>query len=242
MENIIIFGDSHTRSFSNIPNVYPFFLGSGKHFNLFDDCIKNITDAIHRFFKVYTYDFSRTVFCLYFGEPNCRFLINNDWRIFSNIPMTKWNKIVIQNKFDEIQKLIGNYSLIINTIHIYTKNILLFTPTTAFYPSYVHMTHFNQCLKNKYQDMVIDLYANISEIDMYKTQKIDKIICRKELLNENISYDPIHLNHNISKLLTRLLVEQNRFNINIAHDKPNDFIFQKHASFDTFVIRSSFES
>ena len=104
------------------------------------------------------------------------------------------------------------------------------------------MTHFNQCLKNTYQDMVIDLYANISEIDMYKTNKIDKIICRKELLNENISYDPIHLNHNISKLLTHLLVEQNRFNINIAHDNPNDFIFQKHASFDTFVIRSSFES
>ena len=35
MENIIIFGDSHTRSYTNRKNIFPFFFGPGKEYNLF---------------------------------------------------------------------------------------------------------------------------------------------------------------------------------------------------------------
>jgi len=42
MENIIIFGDSHTRSYINHKNIFPFFIGPGKDFNLFKHNIQNI--------------------------------------------------------------------------------------------------------------------------------------------------------------------------------------------------------
>ena len=42
MENIIIFGDSHTRSYKNKKNIFPFFLGTGKEYNLFKHNIQKI--------------------------------------------------------------------------------------------------------------------------------------------------------------------------------------------------------
>lgn len=118
MDNIIIFGDSHTRSYTNHKNIFPFFLGQGKEFNLFKYNIKKIENKIDSFFCKYHYNYSKTLFCLNFGEPNCRYLLNNDWHIFSKIELKQWNEIPIVNKNNEIFDLIENYKHIIKLLHL----------------------------------------------------------------------------------------------------------------------------
>ena len=113
MENIIIFGDSHTRSYTNRKNIFPFFFGPGKEYNLFLQNINNIEKKIESFFSKYPNNYSKTLFCLNFGEPNCRYLLNNDWQIFSNIKIKQWKEIQIVNKNNEILCLVENYEKII---------------------------------------------------------------------------------------------------------------------------------
>tara|TARA_B100000900_G_scaffold412425_1_gene434179 strand:+ start:348 stop:1058 length:711 start_codon:yes stop_codon:yes gene_type:complete len=205
MENIVIFGDSHTRSYANYKNIFPFFLGPGTEFNLFKHNIQKIESKIESFFCKYHYNYSKTLFCLNFGEPNCRYLLNNDWQIFSKIKLKQWKEIPIDNKNAEINYLIQNYEHIINMLRKYTNNIAIITPTTAFFPSYNYMTYFNTILKNKYDDMIIDIYNEIAQPSLFDIKKYDKIECKKSLLNNDIDYDPIHLNNNIVDIFIDIL-------------------------------------
>lgn len=237
MKSIIIFGDSHTRSFQNKSNVYPFFLGPGKKYNLFDNNIINIEKEIYRFFSIYKYDFSNTLFCLYFGEPNCRYLIKNNWCIHSNVPITEWMNINIINRDAEIQKCIINYSKAIDALKKFTNNITVITPTTAFYPSYNYMTIFNKLLKDTYKELVIDLYSKISIQNIYEQHTYNSIICKQQLLNKDISYDPIHLNNNVCDLFMMILKETHKisFDINTSNNQER-FNFKKNKLHSTYLI------
>jgi hypothetical protein len=235
MENIIIFGDSHTRSYINHKNIFPFFIGPGKEFNLFKHNIQNIKKKIDSFFCRYHYDYSKTLFCLNFGEPNCRYLLNNDWYLFKNIELKLWKEIPIVNKNNEIFNLIENYEDIIKLLKKHTNNIVIITPTTAFFPSYNYMTYFNSILKNKYGDMVIDIYNEIAHPSIYDIKKYDKIECKKSLYND-IEYDPIHLNNNIADIFIDILNRKQILSQKFYTVINKSFEFKVNSKFNCNII------
>lgn len=236
MENIIIFGDSHTRSYKNKKNIFPFFLGAGKEYNLFKHNIQKIEKKIDSFFSKYPNNYSQTLFCLNFGEPNCRYLLNNDWQIFSKIKLKQWNEIPIVNKNNEIFNLIENYEDIINVLMKYTNNIVIITPTTAFFPSYNYMTYFNSLLKNKYGDKVIDIYNEIAQPSLFDIKKYEKIVCKKSLLNNDIEYDPIHLNNNIVDIFIDILNKKHILSQKFYTEVNESFIFKVNSKFNTNIL------
>ena len=75
MKDIVILGESHTRSFSYRKNILPFFMGSGKIINL--DNIKSINKAINNI--ILKLNKKECLIFLYIGEPNCRYPIKNHW-------------------------------------------------------------------------------------------------------------------------------------------------------------------
>ena len=236
MENIIIFGDSHTRSYKNRKNIFPFFLGTGKEYNLFKHNIQKIEKKIDSFFSKYPNNYSQTLFCLNFGEPNCRYLLNNDWLIFSKIKLKQWNEIPIINKNNEIFNLIENYDDIINVLMKYTNNIVIITPSTAFFPSYNYMTYFNTLLKNKYGDKVIDIYNEIAQPSLYDIKKYEKIVCKKSLLNNDIEYDPIHLNNNIVDIFIDILKRKHILSQKFYTEINESFVFKVNSKFNTNIL------
>lgn len=226
---LFILGDSHTRSFMNIKNILPFFLGSGQKFNLNNNSYNNIISSINRFFDEYNDKISiNDLFFLYFGEPNCRYLVDDNYYPFKK-NMDLWSNYTNnKDKLNILNKLITNYDKVIDTIDKYTKNYYIITPTTGFYPTLYYMDYFNKLLKEKYETKLINLYDDITI-----NNSVDE-----HYLNENIQYDPIHLNSNISDLFLDILKNKNIINdknIFIKDDGTNG-IFKRHNKFNTYVI------
>ena len=226
---LYIFGDSHTRSFMNINNIIPFFLGPGKSYNLDNTKYKNIINKIELFFVKYkNININNDFFFLYFGEPNCRYLVNNNYHPFK-INIKKWHTYEEnKKKLIKIDKLILNYEKIINVIQKYTNNYFIITPTTGFFSSFYYLNYFNKLLKTKFNNKVINLYNNI-----FINNKINKLY-----LNDNLQFDPIHLNKNISKLFIEILINKNIINnknLYYNSEKINKN-FTKHSKFNTYII------
>lgn len=118
----------------------------------------------------------------------------------------------------------------------YTNNIVIITPTTAFFPSYNYMTYFNTLLKNKYGDMVIDIYNEIAHPSIYDIKKYDKIVCKKSLLNNDIEYDPIHLNNNIANIFIDILDRKQILSQNFYTLINESFKFKVDDKFNSNVI------
>lgn len=227
---LIIFGDSHTRSFMNTSNILPFFLGPGKIYNLNNDGIQNIIKSINNFFVKYKQNISKDfIFFLYFGEPNCRYLVDDNYHPFK-IDMKLWkNYVKHHDKLTQIENAIHNYDTIIKTIKKYTNKYYIITPTTGFPPSLFYMNHFNKLLKEKYSSRVINIYDKIF---------IEKGTINPNYLNEDLQYDPVHLNSNISKVFLDILKSNHIINDNTMYVKSNniDRNFNKHYKFNTYVV------
>ena len=227
---LFIFGDSHTRSFMDIKNIYPFFFGPGQNFNLNNNSYNNIIVNIHKFFNLYNnVNSSDNIYFLYFGEPNCRYLVDNNYYPFK-IDINLWkNYKSDKNKLIQLNEIFRNYDKIINTIEKYTNNYYIITPTTGFHPTLYYMNYFNKYLSEKYNTKVINLYDNIL---------INDNELKNFYLNKNLQYDPIHLNSNIVKLFLDILERKK-----IIHDK-NIYVninyidnkFKKHDKFNTYVV------
>ena len=132
----------------NIKNILPFFLGPGQQFNLNTDKYNNIISAINNFFCKNKDKISNdSLFFLYFGEPNCRYLVDDNYYPFKkNIDLWK-NYKNNDKKLKILDDLINNYDKIINAMEKYTKNYFIITPTTGFFPSLFYMNYFNKLLK-----------------------------------------------------------------------------------------------
>lgn len=227
---LIIFGDSHTRSFMNVKNIYPFFLGPGQRFNLNNNKYNNIINSINTFFRKYKDQISNNdLYFLYFGEPNCRFLVDNNYYPFlKDIKLWK-NYKKNEKKLKEINIFINNYDKIINTIKKYTKNYFIITPTTGFYPSLIYLNYFNNILKEKYKMKIINIYSELVNenglVDSY-------------YLNKDYKKDPIHLNNNICLLFLNTLKKKNLINTTKIYtsDYEQNTNFIKHDRFNTYII------
>ena len=232
---IFIFGDSHTRSFMNRKNIYPFFLGPGKEFNINNDKYNNIIVNINKFFFKYKEEISKdSLFFLYFGEPNCRYLVDNNYHPFKiNISLWK-NYKSDYKKLKWLDDLINNYDKVINTIKRYTENYFIITPTTGFYPSFFYMNYFNKLLKEKYKMKIINIYDKIINEDGL----VDGYYLNDNYYKQGSKSDPIHLNNNISELFLDILKNRNLINDKKIYIKKEelDKRFTKNERFNTYII------
>ncbi len=186
MNKLLVLGDSHTRSFSGIDNVYPIFLGNGKIINLSNTEYNNLyiqtLEVLQRVPKDnYKYFFK-------IGEPNIRYQINQDWNIHSDVNFVY--KGIINEKY--LSQCIENYLKIIDSLPYY---FYIITPTTALSYSLDALEYFNNKLIEVFGDRVINLYS--------------KTISNKKIINKFLGSDndPIHLNSKIGNLFVKTLYE-----------------------------------
>lgn len=241
IEQLVVVGDSHTRSYTKFQNIYPFFLGPGKEYNLSDKQFKKIINKIELFFNKYGWiNNENTLFLFSFGEADCRYLLSGDWHISTRIAIENWKNIQIYDKEKEVEKLIENYTKVIDVLKKYTENYFILTPTTAFFPTYNYMTTFNRLLNQTFKENVLDLYSKISKpnINIYSMEKYDRIICWENLCDD-INYDPIHLNHHIISILLNILASKiiiNSDDYRRTNILGNKYYFVKHKKFNTYLI------
>jgi len=227
---IFIFGDSHTRSFQNINNIMPFFFGQGQKFSLNNANYKRIKNNINIFFKKYDKFINDSdMYFLYFGEPDCRYLVDNNYYPF-NKPMKSWKEYkTLENNKKYLEVYINNYEKIVNCIKEYTNNYYIITPTTGFFPTFFYLDEFNRLLCNRFSNNVVNIYKNIFD---------DNKNIKQKLLNKDMQYDPIHLNENNIDILLETLIEQKiikdrREFESCIHKKNN---FKKNSKFNTYDV------
>jgi hypothetical protein len=131
--------------------------------------------------------------------------------------------------------LVENYENIIKVLKKYTNNIAIITPTTAFFPSYNYMTYFNTLLKNKYNDIVIDIYNEIAQPSLFDIKKYNEIVC-KEILFNNIEYDPIHLNNNIVHIFIKILDRKKALSKKFYTLINKSLKFEVNPKFNSYII------
>lgn len=225
MKDIVILGESHTRSFSYRKNVLPFFMGSGKTINL--DNIKVINNSIDNI--ILKLNKKECLIFLYIGEPNCRYPIGNTWT-------PHWDEIHgglnINSYIDKeyLHNCINRYS----NINLQDIDFIL-TPTGAYDPVQPALSYFNSLLKEKFGDKVIDIFSktvdkNLKTLDKYKAKDWKR--------------DPIHVNSKISEDFLQILKDKNIID-NIENYKSNvDGYFGTHllriqdkSQFGSYIIK-----
>lgn len=193
MKQLVLLGDSHTRSFTYIDNVIPVFMGAGKSINLSTENIDNLKKLMLRCKGVLGDDY---MFVTLLGEPNIRYQLKNNWAVHTTD--FKGDTDVNTEYLDEC---IENYKNLFDELEFISYIV---TPTTAYTPSLNSMKYFNDKLKETFGDLVIDTFSTIIEnLDDYTSS--------------NYEYDPIHLN---SKLSNVLISELSKMNPKI---KPSDY-------------------
>jgi hypothetical protein len=193
MKKIVIFGESHTRSFAYIENLIPVFMDSGRRINLDNKNIKNVRSKI-KTLKDNLPD-GDYIFFTFLGEPNVRYQLDNDWDIHKN------TKFKVNDKIDKryLDQCVKNYKELFDDLGIISYVI---TPTTAYQPSIKSLIYFNEKLKEVFNDKVIDIFS---------TTLVDGTI-KDSFKDPNFENDPIHLNSKIVDEFFNQLVLKNVIN------------------------------
>jgi hypothetical protein len=225
MKDIVILGESHTRSFSYRKNMLPFFMGSGKTINL--DNIKVINKTLNNI--ILKLNKKECLIFLYIGEPNCRYPVRNNWT-------PHWDEIqkgidvkpYIDKKY--LQSCIDRYS----NINLQDIDFIL-TPTGAYDPVQPALHYFNTLLKEKFGNKVIDIFSktvdkNLKTLNEYKAKDWEK--------------DPIHVNSKISQDFLQILKNKNVINNIEDYESNVDGYFGTHllrmqdkSQFGSYIIK-----
>ena len=219
MKKLIILGESHTRHFSYRKNIYPFFMGSGKHINLDKNNISKVTTEIKKIIN--NINKKECLTFLYLGEPNCRFPIKNHWSPhWDEIKLGKKVKAHIEKSY--LQECISN----LDNIDLSNIDYIL-TPTCAYDPVQPALQYFNNILMSKYPRKVINIFSktvdsNLQTLDEYKAK--------------NWKEDPIHINSKISEDFLNILKEKNII------DNIEDYESHIDGYFGTHLLRNTDKS
>jgi len=224
MKKIVIFGESHTRSFSHRKNILPFFMGTGKIINLEKSNIGKINSSIKEIKN--KIKLKNSITFLYLGEPNCRIKVRGHWT-------PHWDEIrkgiKVTSNVDEnyLKQCIENMDMIEMSYIDY-----IITPTGAYDPIIPSLKYFNNLLIQKYGNKVIDIFTNTINDDM-------KVL--DEYKAKNWLTDPIHLNSKVSEDLLKNLKQRGIIdNIN-DYESDIDGYFGTHLVLDK-IKRSDFGS
>lgn len=156
---IAIIGDSHVRAFKDIENVYPIFIGQGKHINLFG---KNLETTINRILEVNN-KIENDIIYLSLGEPNCRYELGYKWSPHEHKD--------VQPFFNNhnIEKYVNNYKTILETVEQKTnKKVFALTASTCYEPSLKAIKYFNHLVLESLKDKCINLTDYYDDLDYYR--------------------------------------------------------------------------
>lgn len=219
MKKLIILGESHTRQFAHRKNIFPFFMGSGKHINLDKDNISKVTTEIKKILN--NFDKKQYLTFLYLGEPNCRFPLKNHWT-------PHWDEI---KSGKEVKPFIAKSYLqecIFNLGEIDLSNIdYILTPTSAYNPTQPALQYFKNILINEYPEKVINIFSNTIGPDL-------KVL--DEYKAKNWEEDPIHVNSKIAEDFLNILKKKNIIN------SIDDYKSTINGYFGTHLLRNTNKS
>ena len=212
IKKLIVIGESHTRQFAFRNNIIPLFSGNGKNINL--DNPEIIQEKIDKCLKNNNFQFEKITF-LYVGEPNCRIKLCNHWT-------PHWDELLHGKKVspkidkDYLKNCVEKYS------HIDLSKIdYILTPTAAYDPIIPSLIYFNNLLKDKFGNKVIDIFSDTYD----DNQRVKKEYKAKDWLK-----DPIHLNSRVSDLLLSELKKKKLIN------SIDDYSLQTQKHFGTHLI------
>lgn len=185
---ILILGDSHTRSFGFIKNIFAIFLGKEIDVNL--DHIDILKNSIEKTFTKFTKNDYITF--LYVGEPNARLDTTlgqgPEWlaKLLNRQIKAKLDSVYMEKCFENITKLIPLVDYVI-------------TPTSGVNQFIPNLKHFNNLLTKNYPNQTIDIFSHtLDENDHVK----------KYYLQEDWYKDPVHLNSHIHKVFLDVLANK----------------------------------
>ena len=228
MKKLVILGESHTRSFAYRKNIFPFFMGSGMYIN-FDK--SNITEVNTKIKEVLsTIDKSECLTFLYLGEPNCRFPIKKHWT-------PHWDEL---HKGLEVKPYVDERYLnecLDNIFNLKLESIdYIITPTGAYDPIQPALLYFNNLLKERYGDRVIDIFSKTIDGEL-RTKNSYKA--------KDWKADPIHVNSKISEDFLEILSDRNIIDNVSSYSSEIDGYFGTHflradrSKFGSYIIKKN---
>lgn len=189
-KDIVLLGDSHTRSYNFITNLYPVFLGTGKNINLDDSNIENTIRAIN---QVRGKLGTGCTFVTKLGEPNVRYQLNNDFSIHTD----KSFKYTGNINHSYLDRCVENYKNMVDSLGFISY---VTSPTTALNYSFDSLKYFNNKLSEAFGDRFINIYSHTVEGNEFKN----------EYKAKDYNYDPIHLNSKVSDLFLSELSKKDK--------------------------------
>ena len=113
-DEIIVFGDSHCRAFSNNPNFMPIFVGKGKKHCFIDEITsKNVENSIMSTLK-YFKNVQNIILC--FGEPDTRYYLGKGWKPWEIKNVSNTKKDNYQDIDEKLKQSVNRYITVINKI------------------------------------------------------------------------------------------------------------------------------
>lgn len=215
MKELVIIGESHTRSFAFRQNISAFFIGNGKEINLEKSNTDNIQRKLNKILENFNGD--EVITFIYFGEPNCRWQLKQHWTPhWDEIRHNERIQPVVKEKY--LNKCIRNYEEM-----DLDKVDYIITPTSAYDTTNPALKFFNDRLKETFGDKVIDIF----------TDSVEDLKTKNEFKSDRWKKDPIHLNSNISNVFLSKLKERGIINDISVYDLTLD------GGFDTHYVRNN---
>lgn len=226
LNHLLVFGDSHARSFRGSQKYLPFFMGPGKK-NCFisDQTYNHLKRNLLRVLSEVN-PFTSIMFC--FGEPDTRYYLGKGWQ-----PWLSTETECVANIEKKIYASFSRYSNLINTISSdfdFQIYVLCVIPSIRKTQN-LYVKRFNLLLR-EYLERTPDIYF----IDIE-----DHLLDGNGCLKQEFQADPVHANSAIQDLVDSNLMEielcQNKltYDNGVKNAKNLDFI-EKY-----FVFDQSFE-
>lgn len=184
---IIVIGDSHSRSFGGGDYFIPIFLGAGKVNNFTNENLAKTTEK--RLLQIMSHFKKDDYFLLTFGEPDCR------WSTYDSLHPS----IPVKNPKNKIFNSISNFKKSILKIKSLYRNLIIYNviPHTRDY----------QNATNQIWNKNISTFCE--ENDLFFCDIYDEVLNDLEShlveLDRNRGIDPVHLGNSIQELVIKKL-------------------------------------
>lgn len=198
LNNVVVIGDSHARSFSGNGSFSPFFVGPGKEFNFLDErASKRIKKAIERIVDATT----NRYFLLVFGEPDTRFLLGkgwHPWQVTDSMEHGRYHPEGIGTSSENYLGLLSGLSSRYASREFFVLNAT---------PSRRDMQNRIVCALNEKLELGIAKarWLNIFFVSINQFVMSEENLPKEEFINEE---DPVHLNHNVQPLVEQYFLDR----------------------------------
>jgi len=190
-DQIIVFGDSHSRAFSFNPNFMPFFIGAGKENNFInDENAKRVEGSLRK--ALSGLDGKKVMFC--FGEPDTRHYLGLGW-----YPWEGKRLFELDDFRPSIDESVKRYSKMIKNLRKdFSNEMLVFNATPSTRSDQNEITdYFNAGMKKACESIQGVLFIDINSKIYVDTE---------ELIDQQYYSDTVHLNNKIQILVEDFLL------------------------------------